>query len=131
MTSVVESIRADIRRLERATLEIFARIENAIREEPNNPELWVLRGDAIQLSDELTNPLSEVERSYRKATEIDPTFAEAYESLGYFWFAVMDDAVKAKPFFEQAIRLGAGVSAQNGLAEAVAEIEERSERGAV
>ena len=91
----------------------------------------MLRGDAIQLSDDLTNPLTEVERSYRKATEINPNFAEAYEELGYFWFAVMDDASKAKSFFEPAVRLGGGESARTGLSKATAELHERCEPGAV
>ena len=120
MTSVADSIRAEIRQLERTTPAILARIEAAIRTEPKNADLWVLRGDAIQQSDELTNPLTEVERSYRKAIEIDPSSADAHESLGHFWFAVMNDATKAKPFFERAVALGGGASAKDALGEVLA-----------
>lgn len=125
MKNLIDSIRAEMHRSGGATPEVFAQIEKAIRDEPRNAELWLLRGDAIQQSDELTNPLTEVERSYRKAIEIDPKLAPAHEALGHFWFAVMDDPAKAKPYFEQAIRLGAGESVRTALQEALAELKHR------
>jgi hypothetical protein len=126
-----ERIRTEIRKRERATAEILVAIDTAIAQSPNNSELWLLRGDAIQLSDDVNIPFTEVDRSYKRAAEIDGSCAEAYESLGYFWFAVMDDAASAIPFFERAVALGAGPSAQDGLRQAKTELRERTNESAV
>jgi hypothetical protein len=42
---------------------------------------------------------------YKKATEIDPRFIEAWESLGHFHNAVLDDEITAQRFFSEAERL--------------------------
>lgn len=89
-------------------------------------ELWILRGDAIQLSDGEDYELDDAEASYRNAIQLDPDCAAAYESLGYFTYAVLDDARASLQFFQKAISLGAGPSAQQGLQDAEDEIRESS-----
>jgi tetratricopeptide (TPR) repeat protein len=125
MQSIEESIRADIRCKGCATPEILRRIESALEDCPS-AELWILRGDAIQLSDASTYTLEDVERSYERAIEFEPSLPDPYESLGYFHYAVMDDAEKAKSFFERAISLGGGESAKAGLREALSELRDRA-----
>ena len=116
-----ESIRYEIRRRKAATPEILRQIEAALEESPS-AELWILRGDAIQLSDGDTYTLADAEQSYLRAAELEPSSPESYESLGYFQPTVMDDAAEAKTFFERAIALGAGQSAKHGLQRAVSEL---------
>lgn len=98
-------------------------IEAALEESPS-AELWILRGDAIQLSEGNTYTLAEAEQSYMRAVELEPSLPEPYESLGYFYLAVMNDAANANTFFERAIALGGGESALQGLEEAVSELRE-------
>jgi Flp pilus assembly protein TadD len=120
-----ESIRSEIRRCKRATPVILRQIEAAL-EESSSAELWILRGDAIQLSDGDTYTLADVEQSYMRAVELEPSRPESYESLGYFHLSVMDDAAEAKTFFERAIALGGGQSARHGLQLAVSELHDRA-----
>ena len=106
------------------TKEIEA-LEKAIEETPNNPMLWCKRGDLIQLLDEASEryTLEEAEISYQKAIEINPINEEAYESLGHFYDCVLDDPRKAIEYFQRAIELGAGESAQLGLKQAKSQLK--------
>jgi len=123
MPSKEESIRYEIRRRKAATPEILRQIEAALEESPS-AELWILRGDAIQLSDGDTYTLADAEQSYLRAAELEPSLPQPYEALGYFHFAVKGDAAKAKTFFERAIALGGDESARHGLEEAVLELRD-------
>lgn len=93
--------------------------------EAHSAELLILLGDLIQI---LEVPgryrLSDAESAYLRALEIDPSDAEAHESLGYFYDAVMDDPQRAKPFFERAIALGSS-EAKEGLADVLRQLEDR------
>ncbi|MEA2161985.1 MAG: hypothetical protein QOK37_112 [Thermoanaerobaculia bacterium] len=123
--SNLETIRSAVRRRENVTPETLKEIDAALDSDPS-AALWILRGDAIQLSNGDSYDLADVEQSYQRGIELAPSLPEPYESLGYFYFAVMDDAAKAKPYFEHAIALGGGESAASGLQEAVAEIRDRA-----
>jgi tetratricopeptide (TPR) repeat protein len=127
MSSIEESIRAEIRSAGRARPEILGRIDAALEQKPT-AALWILRGDAIQLSEENTHRLEDAEQSYFRAIDLDPASHEAYEALGYFHYAVMDDAANAKTFFERAIALGGSESAKEGLRDAIAELRRRKFR---
>jgi hypothetical protein len=124
MNTKEESIRSEIRRVGKATPEILRWIEAAL-EESASADLWILLGDAIQLSEGDTHTLVDVERSYQRAVELDPSSPKPHESLGYFHYAVMDDAATAKTFFERAIALGGGESSSEGLRDAMAELRRR------
>jgi Flp pilus assembly protein TadD len=124
MNTKEESIRSELRRCGKSTSEILRRIEAALEESPS-ADLWILLGDAIQLS-EGTHTLADAEQCYERAMELEPSSPEPHESLGYFHYAVMDDVAKAKTFFERAISLGGGESARDGLQEVVAELRRRA-----
>jgi Flp pilus assembly protein TadD len=130
MSSPEKFIRAEMQGAGRATPELVRRIDAALEHNPT-ATLWILRGDAIQLSDEATYSLSDAEQSYLHAIELDPASHQAYESLGHFHYAVMDDAATAKTFFERAIALGGGESLSEGLRNAVAELRKRKFKEAV
>ncbi len=99
-------------------------VERALEAHPDSVELWCLRGDLIQISnDEGRYRLEDAEASYTRAAEIDPEDPEAFESLGFFYDAICADPGKAEPFFRRAIDLGAGESAHEGLAEVIAELK--------
>ena len=125
MNTREEFIRSEIRRCGKATSEILRRIEAALEESPS-ADLWILLGDAIQLSEGDTHALTDAERSYERAMELEPLSSEPHESLGHFYYSVMDDAAKAKPFFERAIALGGGESSREGLQRVVAELRRRA-----
>ncbi len=98
-------------------------IRTALAAFPNSPELCVLLGDAIQLSDDDVHySLEDAEQSYRRAAELAPTDPAPLVSLGYFYYAVLDRTAESVGFFEKAIALGGGDEAENGLAEAHAEL---------
>ena len=83
--------------------------EAAIKQYPNAPELWCLRGDLIQLTDSVDDgySLDDALSSYQQAIRIDPTYAEGYEEIGHYYNAVMDDEVRAQPYFDRAATLRA------------------------
>ena len=71
-----------------------------------------MRGDLIQLGPEsFPHSLDDARASYQRATEIDPQFTEAWESLGHFHNAVLDDGAAAQTYFREAERLKEGHAA--------------------
>jgi hypothetical protein len=86
-----------------ASIETVALADEAVRAFPGSARLWVIRGDLIQLGPE-SNPhsLEDALGSYFRATEIDPQFIEAWEKIGHFYDAVMDDEVEARKYFQEA-----------------------------
>jgi tetratricopeptide (TPR) repeat protein len=120
----VRRIKSEISRAEHASPSVLAEIEDELAIRPS-AELWILRGDALQLSDDDDEDvIEEVEASYRQALELDPSSADAYESLGHFLFSVHDDAGASIDCFRRALALGAGLSAREGLKEAEDELAE-------
>jgi tetratricopeptide (TPR) repeat protein len=97
---MTEEIRALIRKDGHVSEDVLEQIDRALADAPT-PELWVLRGDAIQLSQSNHYRLRDAELSYRRAIELSPTYAPAYFELGNFYFAVENDAVSAEPWFEK------------------------------
>jgi len=89
-----------------ALLATIALADEAVRAFPQAPRLWCIRGDVIQLGPEsCPHSLDDALACYQRATEIDPQFIEAWESLGHFHNAVLDDEVAAQRFFSEAERL--------------------------
>jgi tetratricopeptide (TPR) repeat protein len=87
-------------------LVTIALADEAVRAFPQSPRLWCIRGDVIQLGPEsCPHSLEDARACYQRATEIDPQFIEAWESLGHFHNAVLDDETTAQRFFSQAERL--------------------------
>jgi hypothetical protein len=67
----------------------------------------ILKGSSVQLSSGVgTPPLSEAERAYLDALEQDSEYVPALIELGWFYYAVEDDARMALPLFERAIAVG-------------------------
>ena len=89
-----------------ASLESIALADEAVSAFPHSPRLLCMRGDIIQLGPkECPHPLDEALASYRRSMELDPQCAEAWESIGYYHDAVLDDENAAEPFFAEAQRL--------------------------
>lgn len=128
--TIISRLRTEIFEIGEASASILEQIASELERAPS-AELWILRGDAIQLSDGSAYSLNDAETSYLCALELDPLSAEAHESLGHFIFAVKDDAAAAIKHFRQAIALGAGQSAEQGLHAAETEIAESSSEGSL
>jgi tetratricopeptide (TPR) repeat protein len=89
-----------------ASMETLALADAAVRAFPRSAPLWVIRGNLLQLGpQDCPLLLEESLACYKKAIEIDPQCAEAWEEAGHFYDAVLDDENAARPFFEQAARL--------------------------
>ena len=87
-------------------LATIALADEAVQSFPQSPRLWCMRGDVIQLGPECCpHSLDDARACYQRATEIDPQFVEAWESLGHFHNAVLDDEATAQKFFSEAERL--------------------------
>ena len=86
-----------------ASLQVIALADEAVRAFPQSARLWVMRGDLIQMGPELCpHPLEESLRSYQRAVEADPQFAEAWEEIGHYHDAVLDDEEGARQYFDRA-----------------------------
>jgi tetratricopeptide (TPR) repeat protein len=89
-----------------ASLAVIALADEAVRAFPLSARLWVMRGDLIQLGPgDCSHPLEESLRSYQRAIELDPQFAEAWDELGHYYDAVLGDEKTAQEHFEKAKRL--------------------------
>lgn len=101
-----EEISAEVRRRGFAVTADVREVEQ-LAIETNSALAHAMVGDLIQLLDDTAEyQLSDAESAYMRAIEIDPTYAEGYTALGFFYDAVLDDPERAKPFFEKAIALG-------------------------
>lgn len=80
--------------------------DRAVSTYPLSPQLWVLRGDLLQLGPvDCHYPLDESLKCYRRAIALDPQFAEAWESVAHFYDAILGDSIAAAPYFEEFARL--------------------------
>jgi tetratricopeptide (TPR) repeat protein len=87
-------------------LATIALADEAVGAFPRSPRLWCIRGDVIQLGPEsCSHNLEDARACYQRAIEIDPKFIEAWESLGHFYNAVLDDEIAAQKYFSEAERL--------------------------
>ncbi len=78
-----------------------------LAEGSDSPVAHALVGDLIQLLDDDSEyDLAAAEAAYLRAIAIDPSYADGYASLGFFYDAVNDDPERAQPYFERAIALG-------------------------
>ena len=99
-------------------------IDDILDAEGASVELLILRGQLIQLvADGNQDELEEAFACYQEAIELDPTSAEAHEEIGHFLDDVAEEPHEAIPFFRKAIELGAGPSAEDGLREALSQLE--------
>jgi len=89
-----------------ASLETLKLAEEAVRAFPASARLWMIRGDLIQLGPE-SSPysLEDALASYQRAIEVDPEFAEAWDEIGHYYDAILDDETAAQKHFEHAARL--------------------------
>ena len=120
-SAFIRRVKDEIAQAGGASPEIVSQIEEELERAPT-AELWILRGDAIQLCEDDEIEIEDAEASYRQALELDPRSADAFESLGHYTYAILDDARGALEYFHRAIELGAGPSAREGLREAQEEI---------
>jgi len=86
-----------------ATLEIIAVADEAVRSFPLSARLWEMRGRLIQLGPEsVPHPLEESLRSFQRAVDIDPQFADAWDEIGHYYDVVLDDEKAAREYFDKA-----------------------------
>ena len=86
-----------------ASLETIAVADEAVRAFPLSARLWEMRGCLIQLGPEsLPHPLEESLRSFQRAVEIDPQFADAWDEIGHYYDVVLDDEKTAQEYFDKA-----------------------------
>ncbi len=86
----------------------LAEIELLLASNKSCPHLWNLRGDAIQLSEDLPGlELKDAELSYKTALELNPNDLETLESLAHFYDAVDDNPKEAKRFAQAYVILAA------------------------
>jgi tetratricopeptide (TPR) repeat protein len=83
------------------------------------PEVLVWKGRCLELGDGSNlNDIFDIEKVYRQALAIDDEYVPALLELGGFYLNVLDDAERARPFFEKAFGLlkGAMTEAVDGVA---------------
>lgn len=86
-----------------ASLSLIALADAAIARFPDSPRLWCMRGNLIELGPaDVPYDLGEALASYQRATEIDPSFAEAWEEIGHYYEAILDDDKSAAAYFARA-----------------------------
>jgi tetratricopeptide (TPR) repeat protein len=89
----------------------------AVAERPTSPPLLCLLGDLNQLVEDDRYELEDSLGFYERAAAADPTFAEAWESIGYFHDVISGDYPTALDAFQHAVELGGGADSYAGMRE--------------
>jgi tetratricopeptide (TPR) repeat protein len=101
-------------------------VERLLKDWPYNPQLLIMRADLIQLQDEVDGEptSSDAKSDLEMAASLDEDCPTALIELGYFVFAVEDDAKTASKHFQKAIRLCRSLlkDALTGQAKALVEL---------
>lgn len=101
-----QRIRSQWPKKEEASLALIALADEAVAHFSRSPRLWCMRGNLISLgTEDCPHSLADALASYRRAVEVDPGFAEAWEEIGHHYDAILDDEDGARPFFERAAAL--------------------------
>lgn len=89
-----------------------------------SPYLLVLKGKHILLSDKGPYELADARKAFEAALDIQEDCVEALLELGWFHYAVEDNAAEAKPFFEKALAVSKGQTTEivEGFAKCLCEI---------
>lgn len=111
----------------------FDQLHNLLQQYPDSAELWYRVGDAAQYLNGYSKDNTFPARCFKVCLQIDPRFAEAYDSLGY-WYYALDRHLDSEVCYRKAIEYGAGdmsryflsiVYATNGrLVEAYRELDQ-------
>jgi len=98
-------------------------LDELIRNNQKNAKLWVVRGDLIQLSEDEDSKysLKDSLSSYIKASKVDPSYWESYESIGYYYDVIDSNYPLAELNFRKSISLHPTVESYEGLARVLAE----------
>jgi tetratricopeptide (TPR) repeat protein len=108
---------------EHSSPELLRLSEEAVEACPTSAELWVMRGNVIELADESCPiPLEEALGCYRRALTIDPGCSDALEEIGFFYDVHTNDLESAESSFRAAIALGGSASSFAGLARVLQEM---------
>lgn len=118
----IQEIRERIESGVSTTEEMLPKVEELLAQSPS-AELWILRGNLIELSNECLYELSEAERSYFEACHLAPSDYEAFEELGHFYDVVMDKPVQAIDFYRSALQRGAGDECEQALSVLLKELD--------
>lgn len=104
-------------------LETLTRLEFGRRLDPRE---LVLKGRCVQLGSGQLFDLNDAEKCFLDALDLDPEYVSALLELGWYYFAVQNDAARALPFFEKGVALAReGLQeAENGVAQCLEEISE-------
>jgi tetratricopeptide (TPR) repeat protein len=120
----IGDIRRKVARAGTAGLDDIDAVDDILEAEGPNVELLLLRGQLIQLvSEGDPEELEEAFACYQEALELEPENASIHEEIGHFLDACADDPAEAVIFFKKAIALGAGESAEEGLTEALSQLD--------
>jgi tetratricopeptide (TPR) repeat protein len=108
--------------------KLIERLDELIDQYPDVAELWLERARWIQLAEAGEHyTLEDAFKSLQKALKIDSVSPEILEELGWFTYAVEDNALEAIPYFEQALALQKSDSAALGLAKSQIELGQFNE----
>jgi len=100
--------------------EALAYSEEAMRMHPGSATLLCMRGDLLQLAPPSYHSDDNAEGCYLRAIQVEPRYAEGWESLGWYYYAVTDEYAPAAGAFRRAIECGAGSDSVRELAAALA-----------
>lgn len=110
--------------------DALSEVEHLLSEYPDHPQLLTMRAALIQLQhdEEGTPTLEDAKDDLLKVVELDEASPSAWIDLGYFVYAVENDAKASVKHFQKAVQLSRRLlkDALIGQAEALAELDEEA-----
>jgi hypothetical protein len=109
----------------------LTQVQGLLGEWPDNPRLLVMRAMLTQLQDDVDGipTLVDVKADLTRASGLDDPSPDPLIELGYYSFAVEDDARKATRYFDKAVHLSVDLLTQAlvGQAEALSELGQEAQ----
>jgi tetratricopeptide (TPR) repeat protein len=112
----------------------LSQVERLLEEWPDNPRLLVMRAELTQLQENVegTPTLEDAKSDLIRAAGLDEDSPDPLIELGYFLFAVQDDAKTASRCFDKAVHLCVDLLTQAlvGHAQALSELGQEAKASA-
>lgn len=109
------------------TPEMIVEVEVALARHSDCPDLWILKGNMIEMTGDNGPPLDLALESYQKAVEVSSSCGEGYAEIGHYHDVITENLEEAESAFRKSIEISETDDALMGLARVEAQLDRKEE----